>query len=591
MRQGLYSLPLSWPKWFDVNNNLSTQTYDLIVVGSGAAGLSAAVTTAYSGLKVLVLEKADVVGGATAWSGGWLWVPGHPLAAQAGIHEDWDALHNYLRHELKGHYREELVNSFLQHAGPMVEFFHTKTALKFDEGNAIPDIHGGSPGAAEGGHQVIAAPFKATRLDDDWRRVRRTMRETSFLGMPIQAGRDLRAFLTCTRSLDSAIYVAGRLIRHAWHMLRYGRSMHWVNGQALIGRLLRSAIDLGVEIHTESAVTGLVKNEGRIRAVRVSSNSAERVIETRYGVVLAAGGFSHDKNLRQLLFPKNPTGEEHWPLPPADCNGDGIRLGQSAGGCFQADLASAAAWAPVSIVKHPDGTRGHFPHIIDRAKPGVIGVLADGQRFVNEADGYYDYVSSMITGVGEDQPVKSWLIADHCCVRRYGLGIVRPWPIPIKYWIKSGYLKRADTLEALAYCCGIDAQGLKATVEGFNHYARQGEDPVFGRGSTAYNRKMGDLDHKPNPCVAALLQPPFYAVEVVPGSFGTFAGLKTDKDARVLDAKGRVIEGLYAAGTDMASVMGGYYPSGGINLGPAMTFGYIAGRHVNSKAGGQYEKE
>ncbi|MNZ67999.1 3-oxosteroid 1-dehydrogenase [compost metagenome] len=218
------------------------------------------------------------------------------------------------------------------------------------------------------------------------------------------------------------------------------------------------------------------------------------------------------------------------------------------------------AWAPVSRVPHSDGSTGHFPHIIERGKPGIIGVLADGKRFVNEADGYYDYVSAMVAQAPGEK-VESWLICSHAFQRRYGLGISRPFPLPVQPLINSGYLKTANSIEALARVCGIDPQGLSATVAEYNRHAHNGEDPQFGRGSTLYNRKQGDALHRPNPCVAPIEQGPFYAVKVEPGCFGTFAGLKTNEHAQVLDSQRQPIVGLYAAGTDMASIMGGHYPA------------------------------
>ncbi len=235
----------------------------------------------------------------------------------------------------------------------------------------------------------------------------------------------------------------------------------------------------------------------------------------------------------------------------------------------------------------PDGTTGRFPHIIERGKPGIIGVLADGRRFCNEGNGYHDYVAAMFEAVPSGQEVASWLVCSHAFQRRYGLGISRPSPVPVGPWIRSGYLKTGRTIADLARACGIDPNGLERTLADYNHHARDGADPAFDRGGTPYNRLQGDPANRPNPCVAPIERGPFYAVKVVPGSFGTFAGLRTDGQARVLDAAGAPIPGLLAAGTDMASVMGGHYPAGGINLGPALTFGYIAGR----TAAGATERE
>ncbi|MNM59423.1 3-oxosteroid 1-dehydrogenase [compost metagenome] len=375
------------------------------------------------------------------------------------------------------------------------------------------------------------------------------------------------------------MHVSKRFSRHLLDLAIHGRALQLVNGVALIARLAKSAEDLGVLLWESAAARQLIQDQGRVSGAVIETTRGPIRIHARKAVVLAAGGFANDVERRKALFPRTPTGHEHLALPPLGANGDGLRLGESVGGQVADDLHSPVAWAPVSRVPHTDGSIGHFPHIIDRAKPGIIGVLADGKRFVNEADGYYDYVSAMVAQAPGDK-VESWLICSHAFQRRYGLGISRPFPLPVQPLINSGYLKTGDSLEALARACGIDAQGLVATVAEYNLHARNGEDPQFGRGSTPYNRKQGDALHGPNPCVAPIEQGPFYAVKVEPGCFGTFAGLRTNAHAQVLDEQRQAIAGLYAVGTDMASIMGGHYPAGGINLGPAATFGYIAGRHI-----------
>lgn len=553
---------------------------DLLVVGSGAAGLAAAVTAAWHGQKVILVEKDSVLGGATAWSGGWAWVPRNPLARRAGIVEDIEQPRTYLRHELGEHYDSERVDAFLEACPHMVAFFEQHTALQFADGNAIPDMHGDTPGAATGGHQLIAAPYDARQVLDLLPRLRKTLRETSFMGMPIMAGADLAAFLNMTRSPKALGHVIRRFATHLYHLARYGRAMHLVNGVALVARLARSAADLGVQLIESAPVVRLLQEDGRVTGAVVKRAEGERPIQAR-AVILAAGGFPNDNLRRQQLFPGGTSGHDNLALPPLSCSGDGLRLGEAVGGRVATDLKSPVAWAPVSRVPYRDGSVGHFPHIIERGKPGIIGVLANGKRFVNEAHGYYDYVAAMVAATEEGQPPCSWLICDHRFQRRYGLGFARPAPVPLWPLLRSGYLKRAATLEQLASQCGIDPVALATTVARFNQHARQGEDPEFGRGSTAFNRKQGDpLYPGPNPCVAPIEHGPFYAVKVQPGCFGTFAGLKTDASARVLDIQDQPIAGLYAAGSDMASVFGGHYPSGGINLGPALTFGYIAARHA-----------
>ncbi len=572
------------------SENRSRRDCDLLVVGSGAGGLSAAVAATWHGLSVIVVEKEPVLGGATAWSGGWMWVPGNPLAKRAGIHEDPQQPRTYLRNELGDRYDPARIDAFLDNCGPMVAFFESKTALQFVDGNAIPDVHGNVPGAATQGHQVIAAPYDGREVGPLLRRLRKTMRETSFMGMPIMAGADLAAFLSMTRSFKSLLHVSKRVARHLRDLAIHGRAMQLVNGAALVARLAKSAEKLGVELIDSAPARRLIMENGSVRGAVVSTAGGEVEIHASRGVVLAAGGFPNDIARRKALFPRTPTGREHLALPPESCSGDGITLGESAGGSLVTDLASPAAWAPVSRVRHADGSIGHFPHVIDRGKPGLIGVLANGRRFVNEADGYYDYVAAMIDAVPEGQEVASWLICDHRFQRRYGLGYAKPFPLPLTPYLRSGYLIRASSIEALAQACGIDPAGLANTVKRFNEHAERGEDPQFGRGATPFNRKNGDPLHRPNPCVAPIECAPFYAVKVLPGCFGTFAGLKTNESAQVLGRNGQPITGLYAVGTDMASIMGGFYPSGGINLGPAMTFGYIAARHAAGVTGRAIEK-
>jgi succinate dehydrogenase/fumarate reductase flavoprotein subunit len=555
----------------------TTLSCDLLVIGSGAGGLSAAVTAAFHGLKVVVAEKEPVFGGTTAWSGGWMWAPLNPLAQRAGIVEDPEAPRTYLLHVLGNNFNEAKVDAFLAVAPHMVAFFEDNTAVQFEPGLKIPDTYGNVPGAGTGGRSVIAAPYDARKLGDFVQRLRKPMRETTFMGMTIQAGPDLAAFMNVTRSPSAFLHVARRFSQHLLDLGLHQRGMQLRNGLALVGRLLRSAADLGIDLRTASPATRLLQEGGAVTGAVLTTQEGELEVRARRGVVLAAGGFPHDRERRRVMFPAD---EQHRTLAVPSATGDGTRLGESAGGIVDDTLAAAGAWCPVSLVPFPGGTTGLFPHIIERGKPGIIGVLADGRRFCNEGNGYHDYVAAMLRAAPSGKEVASWLICTHHFQRRYGLGIARPAPLPVGPYIRSGYLKTGRTIAELSRNCGIDPAGLERTVAHYNISARKGEDPEFGRGSTVYNRYQGDASNTPNPCIAPIERGPFYAVKVVPGSFGTFAGLKTDSSARVLDAGGAPIRGLYAAGTDMASVMGGHYPAGGINIGPAMTFGYIAGCHA-----------
>lgn len=559
-----------------------TQTLDcdVLVVGSGAGGLSAAVTAAWHGLKVIVIEKEPVFGGATAWSGGWMWVPLNPLTKRAGISEDPEAPRTYLRHELGNFYNAAKVDAFLAAGPEMVAFFEDNTALHFEGGTRICDIHGDTPGAGTGGRSVIAAPYDGRKLGPLFKILRRPMRETTILGLGIQAGPDLAAFMNVTRSLKAALHVTRRFGRHLIDLACYGRATQLVNGNALVARLARSASDLGVEIRVSSPAKGLLRENGTVQGAVIDTPTGEVTLRARRATVLAGGGFPHDVARRRELYAHAPTGQEHWPVTPPATTGDGLRLGEAVGAHVDTNLAAPAAWTPVSLVPFKDGTTGHFPHIIERAKPGIIAVLPNGKRFVNEANGYHDYVSAMLRATPAGHAPASWLLCTHAFQRRYGLGISRPAPLPVGPYLRSGYLKQGRTIAELAEVCGIDPLGLTETLKTYNEAAHRGEDPAFGRGSTPFNRSGGDARNQPNPCVAPIERGPFYAVKVLPGSFGTFAGLKTDADARVLDDNDQIIPGLYAVGSDQASFMGGHYPAGGINLGPAMTFGFIAGRHI-----------
>ncbi|WP_192385197.1 FAD-dependent oxidoreductase [Mesorhizobium silamurunense] len=557
---------------------------DVLVIGSGAGGMAAAVTAAMHGLKVIVAEKEPVFGGAAAWSGGWIWVPGNPLARRAGFDDAPEGPFTYLRNELDAHFDARRVRAFLQAAPAMVEFFHHRTDLQFVDGNGIPDMHSWTEGAATGGHQVCAAPIDGRSLGPLFDKLRRPMRETAFMGMPIMAGQDLAAFMTATRSVRSAVHVARRMGRHLIDLAVWGRATQLVNGNALIARLGLSASRAGVDIRVSCAAKELIRRDGNIVGAVVEERCGNRTIHARCGIVLATGGFPHDEKRWQEIAGNSHAPKQHWSVAPTSASGDGLRLGEGVGGKVDISLASQAAWCPVSLVPYRDGTIGRFPHIIERAKPGIIAVLANGRRFVNEANGYYDYVDAMIRAVPPGAEVASWLICNRSFQRRYGLGISRPAPVPVKPYLKSGYIKRGETIGDLASACGIDASGLEETVAEYNRHAVNGEDPLFGRGSTAFNRKGGDADVKPNPCVAPIARGPFYAVKVLPGSFGTFMGLMTDEYAAVLNENGKPIAGLYAAGADMSSIMGGFYPSGGINLGPAMTFGYIAGLQLVARS-------
>nr|WP_315431055.1 FAD-dependent oxidoreductase [uncultured Albidiferax sp.] len=550
----------------------ATETCDLLVIGSGAGGLSAAVTAAHLGLKVLVVEKEAQYGGTTAWSGGWMWIPRNPLATEAGIVEDIAQPTAYLQQELGAQFDAARVQALLQQGPRMVEFFRSQTALQFIDGNGVPDFHGRNPFAAKGGRSICAAPFDGRRLGTHIQQLKPPLAETTLWGMGIASGAEVRHFFNAMRQPASFWFVSKRVLRHCADLLRYRRGMRLVNGNALVAGLATSAFAKGVEIRTSSPAQRLLVENGRVLGAVVNGTE----IRARCGVVLACGGFPHDAERKQELL-----GHEHWSAASRGNTGDGLRLGESAGGQVARDAVQAAALAPVSLVPQADGSFAHFPHLVERAKPGLIAVTANGRRFTNEADSYYDFVRGMLAATPSGEPVQAWLVCDHAFIRHYGLGAVKPAPMPMGAMLRNGYLQRGNTLADLAQACGIAAANLQVTVQRYNQQAQEGRDADFAKGETPYNRVQGDASAGlPNPCMAPLAQGPFYAVRVVPGSLGTFAGLHSNASAQVLDARGDPIPGLYAGGNDMHSVMGGTYPSGGITLGPAMTFGFIAAHHA-----------
>ncbi|WP_102227130.1 FAD-dependent oxidoreductase [Acidimangrovimonas sediminis] len=552
---------------------------DVLVVGSGAGGLSLAITARKHGLDVVVVEKAPVFGGTTAFSGGVLWVPGNPHCRPANEGDTVEAAKTYLKHEAGNFYDEQVVDTYLRRGPEMLAFFERETEVKF-VASAYPDYHPDAPGGAQAGRSVTAAPYDARRLGKDLARLRPPLKTITFIGMMFNSSNaDLKHFFNATRSLTSAAYVARRLMNHLKDLALYRRGVQVTSGNALAARLAKSALDLGIPILTGTPVTALVRDGERVVGAEVTHGGKPGTIRARRAVVLASGGFPHDPARVAKAYPHLRRGGTHFSPTPAENTGDGIRLAEGLGAACPLDYPNASAWMPVSRVPQGGGRYGAFPHLVDRYKPGVIGVVSSGRRFTNESNSYHDVGEAMIAACEGQQETRAWLICDHPTLRKYGLGHAKPAPVPTGIYLRNGYLKRGRTLADLARAAGIDPEGLTATVEAYNRDAVNGEDPAFGRGSTAFNRYLADPAHKPNPAVGPIRKGPFYALEIVMGDLGTFDGLQTDLVGRVL-AEGAPVPGLYAVGNDRASMMGGAYPGAGITLGPNMTFGYVTGLHL-----------
>jgi succinate dehydrogenase/fumarate reductase flavoprotein subunit len=542
--------------------------------------MSAAITAASKGLKVIVAEKADFYGGTTSRSGGWLWVPNTHLAKALGHQERPDQALEYIRDQAGAAFNEKRTRSFLENGPKAIEFFMSKTAVQFDMPLTFPDYHAEAPGAAQGGRSMVVRPYDARELGDLLKTLGPVLPELTVFGVTIGSGKDIIHFMRASRSLESAWYVTKRLTKHFLEVLRYGRGMLLTNGNALAARLARSAADLSIPVWLSSPAVELLRDSSRVTGAVIQRDGQRVKVHARYGVVLASGGFPHDIERRKATYPHVTTGHEHWSPTPKANTGDGARMAEAVGGQFDASLQSAAAWTPMSLVTRRDGSQGIFPHFIDRAKPGVIAVDLDGKRFTNEANSYQDVVQAIVKASKGKSENACWLIADHRAIRRYGLGFVKPFPLPMGGHLRSGYLKKGSTPAELARQIGVDPAALEETIRNYNAEAKFGRDPQFGRGSKAYNRYQGDALHGPNPCVEPLRNGPFYAIKLVPGDLGSFMGIKTNENAQVVDAQGSPIAGLYAAGNDAASIMGGEYTGAGITLGPGLTFGFIAAQHI-----------
>ncbi|MGE4012936.1 MAG: FAD-binding protein, partial [Alphaproteobacteria bacterium] len=473
----------------------------------------------------------------------------------------------------------DMIDEFLEFGPRMVAFLEEKTSDRFVTFKTYPDYHPDTEGAAMGGRLLRGANYDGRLLGKHFAELRPSLDELSIFGGMMIAGEDVPHLFNMTRSFRSARYVAKLLARHAIDRLRYPRGTRLANGNALAARLGKSVFDLGIPMWLAAPARELIFEGGGVRGAVIERSGGAVRVRARNGVVLAAGGFPRSDALRKRLMPHVAKGIPHWTLVPGASDGDGLHLGEAAGAELRADGEYPAVWMPASRVPKPDGTHVTFPHLIDRAKPGFIAVDRSGKRFVNESASYQDFVPAMLPLL-ERKDNAIFLVCDHRAIRKYGIGAVRPFPGRLGRHLKSGYLLSGATPQDLAKRAGIDAAAFADTIERFNIGAESGADPEFGKGGNAYNRFMGDANHTPNPCVAPLADAPFYAVRLFPGDVGTFAGLRTDAAARVLDANRQPIPGLYAAGADMASIMGGLYPAGGVTLGPALTFGYIAGLHL-----------
>lgn len=551
---------------------MSDREVDLIVLGSGAAGMTAALTAARLGLEVELLEKADVVGGTTAVSAGSVWVPN---TRHAPPDDSVERARTYLQATVGDRLRPELCEAFLARGPEMVAFLEAESEVRFRAYPHHPDYLATAAGATLRGRVLEALPFDGRLLGRDFVLLRPPLPEFTLFGGMMVDRTDIGHLLNATRSPRSLRHALALLARFGADRLRHPRGTRLVMGNALAGRLLHSLLRAAVPVRTGVAVEGLVESGGRVDGVTLPGG--DRLLARR-GVVLATGGFSRHPELRRRLLPQPLA--EHTPLVES-VTGDGVSLGMAAGGRLGEGHAEASFWAPMSIRRRRDGSTAVFPHfVLDRGKPGLVAVDRTGQRFVNEATTYHLFGQALHAANRLRPTIPCFFVCDHAFVLKYGLGMVRPRGLNLAGAVADGYVTRAGSIADLAGLLGIEPAVLQETVARNNAYAADGVDPEFGKGGDAYQRNLGDAAHGPNPCLGPIATAPFYAIEVRPGDIGASVGLVTDADARVLDATGRPVPGLYACGNDMDSMMAGIYPGPGITIGPAMTFAWIAARHA-----------
>jgi len=559
-----------------------SDSYDVVVIGAGAGGMTAAAVAAAEGLSVLLIEKTEFVGGTTAWSGGMVWIPVNTRMKHAGIDDTLSDAADYLASTVPETDNADLRDAFLARGPEAVEYLEANTEVRLQPVKRYPDYYPEKPGATVGGRVLEPITFDGASLGVNFGRLRPPLPEFTVFGGMMVNRLDIPHLRKFGRSFRSTLRSLRLVSEYALQRLRAPRGTTLHLGNALAARLYASLLARNVDIWFGATVERLLTEGDAVRGVRINDSSGSRPIAARKGVVLATGGFSHDAGLREQFFPGG-AGSVSAAAPGG--SGDGLHAAIAAGASMNTRVASPAYWVPASLFRRADGSQGAFPHTVtDRAKPGVIAVNASGKRFVNEALSYHEFVLAMLRD-GNDTAGRSFhLICDRRFIWTYGLGRIQPFTLRLRRYIKSGELIEASSIDALADSIGVEKSALSTTVDKYNARARVGLDPEFGRGTSIYQRHLGDAGHSPNPCVAPIERPPFYALRIYPADLGTAIGLKTDCRARVLRNNGTAIAGLYACGNDMGSIMNGNYPGPGITLGPALTFGYIAGRHLAQTA-------
>jgi succinate dehydrogenase/fumarate reductase flavoprotein subunit len=547
-------------EWFKKKRKWDLEV-DVVVLGTGAAGMTAALAAHEGGARVALLEKSALVGGTTAVSGGVVWVPNNHHLANVGIDDSRDEALVYIRRLADGRSEDALIERFVDTAPEMLAWVEKQTSLRFAALARYPDYHPEFAGGKPGGRSLDPGLFDANELGA-WKP---KLRRSPVFGMTAMSVTEATDWGVFSKPLKLPFKVLGE--RYAKGYVCYGG--------ALAGRLLKALLERSIEPLLAHQARELLVEEGRVAGVRAEHDGREVFVRARRGVVLASGGFEWNRALAAQFL----GGVVTHPNSPPTNDGDGLRMAMTVG----ADLAnmSEAWWCPSLVIpgEEYDGRQLHRGDFATRSMPHTIIVNRRGRRFVNEAQNYNDLMKAFFAfepNAYERPNLPAWLVFDHAYLEKYALMTLMPGQAA------PDWLERADTLDDLAHKIGVDARGLAQTVDRFNGFAVEGVDRDHGRGESLYDRFYGDPDHTPSPNLGTIAKKPFYALQVHPGAIGTKGGARVNADAQVLRADGTTIAGLYAAGNAMAGVTGPGYPGAGATIAAAMTFGFLAGRHSAS---------
>lgn len=542
-------------------------TYDVVVIGSGAAGMTAALTAAGQGLSCVVVEKAPTFGGSAARSGAGIWIPNNSVILAAGVPDTPAKAAEYLAAVVGPDVPVERQRAFLGHGPAMLSFVMAHSPLRFRWMEGYADYYPELPGGLPNGRSIEPDQLDGHLLGPELARL-----NPPYMDVPpgmVVFSADYKWLALAAVNAKGAAVAAACLARGTAAALRGERPL--TMGQSLAAGLRLGLRSAGVPVWLGTPLTDLYVENGAVSGAVVTRDGAPGLVRARRGVIVGSGGFEHNAAMREH-YQRQPIGTD-WTVGAKENTGDGIRAGHRLGAAL--GLMDDAWWGPAI----PLPGRPYFC-LAERTLPGGLLINAAGARFVNEAAPYSDVVHTMYDVHDSSPAIPAWLIVDQNYRNRYLFKDVLPaLPLPAD-WYGSGAAHKAWTLDALARSIGVPAPALRTTVDRFNAQARQGRDPDFKRGDSAYDHYYTDPSVLPNSCLAPLWLPPFHAFRVVPGDLGTKGGLLTDARARVLREDGSVIRGLYAAGNASSAVMGHSYAGAGSTIGPAMTFGYIAARDI-----------